>query len=60
MEMELEDSVDMLENCREVECKWKILNNSSWEWVHGPVLFLSRDKSVKEDPKNDLLSQAVG
>ena len=54
------DSVEMLsENCSEMEHRWKMLNTSSLGQVHDPVLSLSQGKSVKENPKNDLLSQVV-
>ena len=56
----LEDGVDTSENCGEVERRWKILNNSDLGQAHDPVLSLSQGKSVKENPKSDLLTQAVG
>ena len=55
-----EDGVEISENCGEVEHRWKILNSSSLGQVHDPVLSLRQGKSVKENPKNDLLTQAVG
>ena len=54
-----EDGVERLENCGEVEQRWKILNNSDLGQAHNPVLFLSQGKSVKENPKSGLLNQAV-
>ena len=54
-----DDGVDKSENCGEVERSRKILNNSSLGQAHDPVQSLSRSKSVKKDPKNDLLSRAV-
>ena len=55
-----EEGVETSENCGEVERRRKILNNSDLGRAHDPVLSLSRGESVKEDPKNDLLSRAVG
>ena len=56
----LDDGVEMSENCGDVECNRKILNTSDLGWAHNPVLSLSRSKSVKKNPKNGLLNQAVG
>ena len=56
MVVALEDGVEISENCGEVERRRKILNNSDLGRAHDPVLSLSRGESVKEDPKNDLLS----
>ena len=55
-----DDGVERSENCGEVEHRWKIPNTSSLEQVHDPVLSLSQGESIKEDPKNNLLTQAVG
>ena len=60
IEVVLEEGVEMSENCGDVERRRKILNNSSWGRAHDPVLSLSQGKSVKENPKSDLLTQAVG
>ena len=60
IEVGSEEGVETSENCGDVERNRKILNNSSWGRAHDPVLSLSRGESVKEDPKNDLLSRAVG
>ena len=54
----LEDGMDISENGGEVE--QKILNTSDLGRVHDPVQSLSQSKSVKKNPKNDLLIQAVG
>ena len=54
-----EDGVERSENCRDVEWRQKILNTSDLGWAHNPVLSLSQGKSVKENPKNNLLNQAV-
>ena len=59
MEDGLDDGVERSENCGEVERRWKILNNSDLGRAHNPVLSLSRGKSVKKSPKNNLLTQAV-
>ena len=56
----LDDSVKRSENCGEVERRWKILNTSDLGRAHDPVLSLSRGESVKESPKDNLLSRAVG
>ena len=56
----LEEGVEISENCGEVERRQKILNNSDLGQAHDPVLSLSQGKSVKENPKSDLLIQAVG
>ena len=60
MVVSLEEGVEMSENCGEVERRRKILNNSDLGRAHDPVLSLSQGESVKEDPKNGLLTQAVG
>ena len=54
-----DDGVERSENCGEVERSRKILNTSDLGQAHNPVLSLSRGKSVKRDPKSDLLTQAV-
>ena len=48
MEVVLEEDVEILENCSEVERKQKILNTSDLGRVHNPVLSLSQSKSVKK------------
>ena len=55
----LDEGMEILENCGDVEHSQKMLNNSSWGQVHDPVLSLSQGESVKENPKSDLLNQAV-
>ena len=55
-----EDGVERLENCGEVERRRKILNTSDLGRARNPVLSLSQGKSVKGNPKSDLLTQAVG
>ena len=47
IETGLNEGVEMLENCGEVEWRRKILNNSSWGRAHDPVLSLGRGESVK-------------
>ena len=59
MDDSCEDGVERLENCGEVERRQKILNNSDLEQIHNPVLSLSQGESVKENPKSNLLNQAV-
>ena len=60
MDVSCEDSVERSENCGDAERRQKILNTSDLGQAHDPVLSLSRGKSVKENPKSDLLTQAVG
>ena len=41
VDVELDEGVEISENCRDVEHNRKILNNSSWGQAHDPVQSLS-------------------